>query len=238
MIHLKFWSCELFSEYQIPATHLRSFGLCAQSMVGKKEKRVAQGDVGATDVYESRASERHCVRGKLLYLKVSFGAPKKHLDGWPLGSSKTSLIMNSSPSLLWAHMWKNTYVCTKAPFALLISQPSCMMRSIKGLFGFYSTQAVMRHLWEANFKSHLGSLLCCRCYATLRRTCVIVSIWKKGFVYAPHDDWLPLCLGKCKSVLLSPITAACLGILFIKDVICYSALMSNLFFSFFLFLTH
>lgn len=117
-------------------------------------------------VYESRAFERHCVRGKLLYLKVFFGAPKKHHDGWPLGSTKTSLMMNSSPSLLWAHMWRNTYVRTKAPFVLLISQPSCMMRSIKGLFGFYSTQAVMRHLWEANFKSHLGSLLCCRCYAT------------------------------------------------------------------------
>lgn len=40
----------------------------------------------------------------------------------------------------------------------------------------------------------------------------------------------PSVWGKCKSVLLSPITAACLGILFIKDVICYSALMSNLFF--------
>lgn len=40
----------------------------------------------------------------------------------------------------------------------------------------------------------------------------------------------PSVWGKCKSVLLSPITAACLGILFIKDVISYSALMSNLFF--------
>lgn len=166
MIHLKFWSCELFSEYQIPATHLRSFGLCAQSVVGKKEKKGGSRGCWFYCVYESRAFERHCVRSKLLYLKVFFGAPKKHHDGWPLGSTKTSLIMNSSPSLLWAHMWRNTYVRTKAPFVLLISQPSCMMRSIKGLFGFYSTQAVMRHLWEANFKSHLGSLLCCRCYAT------------------------------------------------------------------------
>lgn len=166
MIHLKFWSCELFSEYQIPATHLRSFGLCAQSVVGKKEKRVAQGDVGAT-VSMNRGHLKGTVSEASFYTWRCFlELQKNHHDGWPLGSSKTSLIMNSSPSLLWAHMWRNTYVHTKAPFALLISQPSCMMQSIKGLFGFYSTQAVVRHLWEANFKSHLGSLLCCRCYTT------------------------------------------------------------------------
>lgn len=45
MIHPNFCSCELFSEYQIPATHLRSLGLKAEQ--SRAEKRVAQGDFGA-----------------------------------------------------------------------------------------------------------------------------------------------------------------------------------------------
>lgn len=75
---------------------------------------------------------------------------------------------------------------TKAPFMLFISQPSSMMWSIKGLFDFYSTQAVMRHLWEANFKSHFGSPLCYRCYATTQthKSSVIAPIWKSVCVRA------------------------------------------------------
>lgn len=159
---------------------------------------------------------------------ISFHCRTRKRDARPLGSSKTSLIINSSPWLPCAHMCRNTRVHTKAPFMLFISQPSGVMWSIKGLFDFYSTQAVMRHLWEAHFKSHLGSSLCCRCYATLSQKQCNCAYMKTCLCTRLLTTNSPPVWEKCKCVLLSPITAACLGILFIKDVICYSALSINL----------
>lgn len=93
-------------------------------------------------------------------------------------------------------------------------------RSIKPLHEFYSTQAVMHHLWEANFQKPFGfsAPLLLQLLSQKQRNCAYV---KRCCTYAPLDSWLHLCLGKkkCKCVLLSTITA-CLGQRFIENVLC------------------
>lgn len=77
------------------------------------------------------------------------------------------------------------------------------------IVGFYF-QAVMR---QSSFQTHH--------YTSSSKSTTIVCIETK---------WLtcPSVWKKCKCALLSPITPACLGIMFIKELICYNALRTNL----------
>lgn len=125
-------------------------------------------------------------------------------------------------------MCRGTHMRTEAPFTLFISQPSRVVPSIKRLPDFYSNQAVMHHLWEANFQNPFGfSSLLLLLRIPTHKSSIIVPYMKRCCMYAPLDSQHPICLGKCKCVLLSTISTACLGIVFIKDVI-YSCTTSTL----------
>lgn len=103
---------------------------------------------------------------------------------------------------------------------LFISQPSCAVWSIKGLLDFYSTQAVMRHLWEANFKSHWVHRFAAVVMQPFHKSSVIVPMWKTVCVRASRRPTPPL-FGKMQMHVIKS-NHRCL--LFVKDVICYGVL--------------
>lgn len=129
---------------------------------------------------------------------------------WPHGISEIFLVI-TPPSPATSH----THVPSYFP-------AEHWARSIKPLHEFYSTQAVMHHLWEANFQKPFGfsaPLRCC-CSSSLKSS-IIVPTWKGvARMHLLTAGSISVWGGKkCKCVLLSTITA-CLGRRFIENVLC------------------
>lgn len=127
---------------------------------------------------------------------------------------------------------------------LFISHPSSTARSIKHLRDFFFPFFFLQHsschasfcgkliskvIWVRRFccRYEAPSQKQCNCSYMKRCVCVLARARVCVHVYSPLDSSLPLCLGKCKCVSLSPITAACLRIQFIKDVICSCTINSG-----------
>lgn len=101
---------------------------------------------------------------------------------WPHGISEIFLVI-TPPSPATSHTHGPSYFPAEH-----------WARSIKPLHEFYSTQAVMHHLWEANFQKPFGlsAPLLLQLLSQKQRNCAYV---KRCCTYAPLDSWLHLCLG-------------------------------------------